>query len=392
MVKQIDHILSGEKVMPFVSKRATLIIRTDALEQLKKISTSRTEAKVRVERAKIILAFYSGDSISSIARQLNTNRPKIDRCLDKAFEFGVMNALEDLPRSGKKAKITDDARSWVIALACKKPIEFGYSYELWTTKLLAQHVRDNHKKEGYGCLEKLGRGTVSKILNKHDIRPHKIKYYLEKKDPDFDEKMAQVLFFYKTVELHREGKQDSSDNLFFISYDEKPGIQAIEKTAPDLPPVEGKYSSVARDYEYKRHGTQSLMAGIDLLTGKIIGQVTDRHRSREFVEYLKKIDNEYPKNHKIKIILDNHSAHISKETRAFLKTIPNRFDFVFTPKHGSWLNLIECFFSKMARTFLRQIRVSSKAELKERIELYLSEVNKDPVVFKWKYKMDEVKI
>jgi len=378
--------------MPFISKRPKLKIDSDTLLRLKKIVVSRSEAKVKTERAKIILAFYSGDSVSSIARRFNTNRPKVDRCLDKAFEIGTLSALDDLPRSGKKPEITDDALSWVIALACKKPTELGYSYELWTTKLLAQHVKDSCETEGYSCLNKLSRGTVSKILSRNEIKPHKIKYYLEKRDPDFDEKMSQVLFFYKTVELYREGKQKTDDNLFFVSYDEKPGIQAIEKIAPDLPPQKGKYNSIARDYEYKRHGTLSLMAGIDLLTGKIIGQITNRHRSKEFVEYLKKIDAEYPKGYKIKIILDNHSAHISKETRAFLKTLPNRFDFVFTPKHGSWLNLIECFFSKMARTFLRQIRVSSKDELKKRIELYLDEVNKEPVIFKWKYKMDEIKV
>ena len=378
--------------MPFISRRCKLEIDSDTLLRLKKITVSRSEAKVKVERAKIILAFHSGASVSSIAKDLNTNRPKIDRCLDKALEIGALSALNDLPRSGKKPKITDDALSWVIALACKKPTELGYSYELWTTKLLAQHVRDNCETEGYSCLSKLGRGTVSKILNRNEIKPHKIKYYLEKKDPDFDEKMSQVLFFYKTVELYREGRQKTDDNLFFVSYDEKPGIQAIEKIAPDLPPQKGKYNSIARDYEYKRHGTLSLMAGIDLLTGKIIGQITNRHRSREFIEYLKKIDTEYQKGCKIKIILDNHSAHISKETRAFLKTLPNRFDFVFTPKHGSWLNLIECFFSKMARTFLRQIRVSSKDELKQRLELYLEEVNKEPVIFRWKYKMDEITV
>tara|TARA_B100001964_G_C14152104_1_gene562538 strand:+ start:104 stop:1240 length:1137 start_codon:yes stop_codon:yes gene_type:complete len=378
--------------MPFISKRSKLRIDSNILEQIIQISVSRTEAQSRVERAKIILAFYSGETVSAIAKSLNTNRPKVDRCLDKAFEIGALNALVDLPRSGKKPKITDDAQSWLIALACQKPTEFGYSYELWTTKLLAEHVRSNCVEAGYTCFTKLGRGTVSKILNKNDIKPHKIKYYLEKKDPDFDVKMSQVLMFYKTVEMYREGKQKENDNLFFISYDEKPGIQAIEKIAPDLPPQKGKYNSIARDYEYKRHGTLSLLAGIDLLTGKIIGQVTGRHRSREFVEYLRKVDTEYPKNNKIKLILDNHSAHISKETRAYLKTVPNRFDFIFTPKHGSWLNLIECFFSKMARTFLRQIRVASKDELKERIELYLEEVNKDPVVFKWKYKMDEVEV
>ena len=152
----------------------------------------------------------------------------------------------------------------------------------------------------------------------------------------------------------------------------------------------GAYATLARDYEYKRHGTLSLLAGIDLLTGKVHALVRDRHRSREFVEFLKLLDAAYPASTAIKLILDNHSAHISRETRAWLDTRPaGRFDLTFTPKHGSWLNLIEGFFSKFARSVLRHIRVASKHELKARIMAGIDDVNRHPVIHTWSYKLAE---
>ena len=144
-----------------------------------------------------------------------------------------------------------------------------------------------------------------------------------------------------------------------------------------------------RDYEYKRLGTLSLLAGIDLLTGEAIPLVSESHKSSDFIEFLKLLDSKYPQDEIIRLILDNHSVHTSKETREFLGTIPGRFEFVFTPKHASWLNMIEGFFGKMTRQMLRGIRVSSKAELEERIYRYFIEVNETPIVFRWKYKMND---
>ncbi len=157
-----------------------------------------------------------------------------------------------------------------------------------------------------------------------------------------------------------------------------------------MPPVPDKHATLGRDYEYKRHGTLSLLAGIDLHDGRVVGLVRDRHRSKEFTEFLDVLHQSYPSAWKIRIILDNHSAHISKETVKWLKAYPNRFEFTFTPKHGSWLNLVETFFSKMTRSFLRFVRVKSKQELKQRIEQYLAQVNEDPVVFRWTYRLDEI--
>ena len=132
-----------------------------------------------------------------------------------------------------------------------------------------------------------------------------------------------------------------------------------------------------------RHGTESLLSGIDLHDGHIFTQVHDRHRSIEFISLLKELDEYYPDDSTIRIILDNHSSHISKETMAYLATRPGRFTYVHTPTHGSWLNIIESVFSKMARSFLRHIRVSSTADLKERILRGVAEMNEMPVIFRW---------
>ena len=378
--------------MPFVSRRAQLKLSSSEIEKLTTLSQSRSQPAGRVQRASILLRYHTGETVSEIARALGTNRPRVERCVSKALDLGVTQALADLPGRGRRPAMTAEARAWVVALACQKPKDLGYAQELWTTRLLAKHVRKHCDAAGHPSLAKLGRGTVSKILSANQVHPHKIQYYLERRDPDFDAKMLQVLHVYKQVEIWREKGVSPPDLVAVLSYDEKPGIQALENTAPDLPPVPGKHSAIGRDHEYIRHGTLSLLAGIDLLSGEVLGLVRKRHRSAEFIEFLKLADAHYPSGARIRLVLDNHSAHISKETRAFLGTLPNRFEFTFTPTHGSWLNLIESFFGKMAKTLLRGIRVNSAEELKARIEFYLKEVNETPVVFRWKYKLETLSV
>jgi transposase len=381
--------MMGGMAMPFASQRAKLNLTGKERDWLEQIAQSRSESVSRVQRAEILLRYCLGDSVSAIASGLETNRPRVERCLAKALELGVETALRDLPGRGRRASISANAKSWVVDLACQKPKELGYAQELWTTRLLAKHIRKHGPEAGHPSLAKLGRGTVSKILAAHPVRPHKIQYYLERRDAEFESKMIQVLHVYKDVEVWRKTGLPE-EVVAVLSYDEKPGIQAISNTAPDLPPVPGRHPTLGRDYEYKRHGTVSLLAAIDLVSGQVLGLVRDRHRSREFIEFLRLADRHYPAGSRIRIVLDNHSAHISKETRAYLATVPNRFEFIFTPKHGSWLNLVESFFGKLTRTFLRGIRVGSKPELKARIELYLNEVNEEPTVFKWKYKLETI--
>jgi len=371
------------------TKKAKLNPTDDEKVDLMRIAKSNTFPHREVIRANILLQYMEGKSITGIAESLNTNRPLVERCIDKAIAFGIKTALKDLPGRGKKPVITDEAKSWVLSIACQRPVSLGYAHEVWTYSLMIKHMRKNCREAGHECLESINKGVLNKILSKGNIKPHKISYYLEKRDPDFDFKMATVLQVYKEVAIVNEQKREQG-KMTTISYDEKPGIQAIKNIALQLQPVVGKYKTVQRDYEYKRLGTLSLLAGIDLHTGKIIPLVNERHRSKEFIMFLDKVDKEYPADWKLRIILDNHSAHVSKETQKYLLSKPSRFEFVFTPKHGSWLNMIEMFFSKVARSFLRQIRVDSKTELMRRIYQGIEEINSEPVIFRWKYKMEEL--
>jgi DDE superfamily endonuclease/Homeodomain-like domain len=364
-------------------------IGEEDLAQLEAIARSRTAPASWVERARILLAYQSDPSTYAVGEAVGVTHQTVKRCLDRAVRLGVMAALDDSPRPGKAPEITADAKAWLVSLACQKAKDLGYPHELWTTRLLARHAREHAEAAGHPCMANIARGTVCKILARNDVKPHKVRYYLERRDEAFETKMAEVLCVYREVAVLRESQSETS-NVAIISYDEKPGIQAIANTAPDLPPKPGEHEGFARDHEYKRHGTLSLLAGIDLLTGKVHARVEERHRSREFVNFLKLLDAAYPAETAIKLILDNHSAHVSKETRAWLDTRPEgRFSLVFTPKHGSWLNLVEGFFSKMARSMLRHIRVASKAELKSRIMAYLDDVNSEPVIHTWTYKIGE---
>ena len=370
-----------------------LALSEEEVARLTAVTRSRTEPASRVERARMLLAYREDASFFAVARAIGVHHQTVQRCVERALAFGAMAALDDLPRPGRKPTITAEAKAWVVNLACRKAKELGYPHELWTTRLLAAHVREHGPREGHGCLGKLAQGTLCIILNEQEIKPHKVRYYLERRDPDFKAKMVEVLCVYREVKIIKEtaakAKKKPSDAVAIISYDEKPGIQAIASTAPDLPPEPGRHPTFARDHEYKRHGTVSLLAGIDLLTGKVHALVRDRHRSREFIEFLKLVDAAYPRHTAIKLILDNHSAHISKETKAWLAQQPaDRFEFTFTPKHGSWLNLIEGFFSKLARSVLRHIRVASKQELKDRLMAAMDHFNQDPVVHTWSYKLD----
>jgi len=369
-----------------------LSMSAEEIEHLTSLSRSRSEPARRVQRARILLAYRERQSFYAVGRSLGVHHQTVERCIERALAFGALAALDDRPHPGKEPTITPEARAWLASLACAKAKEHGYPHELWTTRLLAAHARKHGPAAGHSCLAKLVQGTVCKLLAREEIKPHKVRYYLEQRDAEFEQKMAEVLCVYREVQILKKiaesGKSDES--VAIVSYDEKPGIQAIATTSPDLPPVPGVHATFARDHEYKRHGTLSLLAGIDLLTGKVHALAKDRHRSREFIEFLKLLDAAYPAQTAIKVILDNHSAHISRETRAWLATRPDgRFQFTFTPKHGSWLNLVEGFFSKFARSVLRHIRVTSKYELKQRIMAGINDINRHPVIHTWSYKLAE---
>lgn len=381
--------------MPFVTKRSRLTLSLEEREKLENLRRSRTEEKRRVLHAAILLDCVNENSDSAVAAAHNVNRHSVALCVKKFLKFGLEAALGELPRPGKTRCIPDDAVAWVLHCACQKPKELGYSYELWTYNLLQAQVRKNCVAAGHPSLARLSRSKLHRILTKGEIRPHKVRYYVERRDPEFERKMAEVLHVYKDVEIVNtklvEGTLKEPATVT-ISYDEKPGIQALATTTPDKAPAPNQYPSHLRDNEYKRLGTVSLLAGLDLHTGRVTETVSDTHNSGDFIGFLDMLDAGYPSQTKIRLLLDNHSVHISKQTQEYLELHPQRFEFVFTPKHGSWLNIVETLFSKMTRSMLREIRVATKQELIDRIHLYFAELNADPVIFRWRYKMDEVTI
>ena len=366
-------------------------------EYLQLQTRTRTIQTQTVNRARIILLKADGISIDEIADKVGMNRKSVMLCLKKYKEGGIENALFDAPGRGRNAEITDEEKAWIISLACQKPTDFGYSAETWTYAKLTSHINKTAEAAGFTRLSTIHKSTVNTILEKADIKPHKITYYCENRDPDFDAKMHNVLLVYKQLSLQfdEDGTlipfADDDQIVHVLSYDEKPGIQAIATTSDDLRPDE-YHSTISRDYEYKRLGTISLLAAIDLQTGESIPLIRDKHSSKEYIEFLQLLDEKYPKGDKIRIVLDNLKVHTSDETRRYLATVPGRFEFVFTPKHGSWLNIIESFFSKMTRQMLRGIRVKSKEELVNRMYKYFDEANEEPVIFHWKYNLDDVDV
>lgn len=376
---------------------SSIELTTTDREYLELQTRARTIQAQTVNRARIILLRADGISIDEIADKVGMNRKSVMLCLNKFKNGGIENALFDAPGRGRNAEITDEEKAWIINIACQRPADFGYSAETWTYAKLTSHINKTAESAGFVRLSTIHKSTVNTILKEADIKPHKITYYCENRDPDFDSKMHNVLLVYKQLSFQFDENgyfipfEEDGQSVHVLSYDEKPGIQAIASTSDDLRPDEA-HSTISRDYEYKRLGTVSLLAAIDLQTGEAIPLIRDKHSSKEYIEFLKMLDSKYPKGDKIRIILDNLKVHTSDETRRFLATVSGRFEFVFTPKHGSWLNMIEGFFSKMTRQMLRGIRVKTKEELIKRMYKYFEEANEEPVVFHWKYNLDDIDV
>ena len=384
-----------------VNKVRSLEIAPEHLSVLQRLSVSGKAEVDKALRAKILLKKAEGKGNIKIAQELNINRHTVELWVNKYRNRKENDSLDDLltvsEGRGRKAEILGDAKTWIIAEACTSPKELGYAAELWTYDALTAHIRNNAVEAGFPRLATISVNEVFQILEKSKIKPFRIKYYCQRKDPEFDTKMRNLLLLYKqlSMQFDDDGKlipMEDGQYVHVLSYDEKPGIQALKTIAPDLAPTPDGHGTVGRDYEYRRLGTLSLLAAIDLQVGKAIPLVRQSHSSEDYIDFLKKVDQEYPKDNKIRIVLDNLRVHTSKQTRDYLAQNPGRFEFVFTPKHGSWLNLIESFFSKLTRQMLREIRVETVEELESRLYKYFDEVNASPVVYHWEWALKDVDV
>ncbi len=376
------------------SKTAVALGEKDR-ERLERLARMRTAQAQTVTRARILLLRDSGETLVSIAEKVGLAVNSVRLCVTKYLEGGVEHALSDDARSGRPREIDDTDRAFVVDLACQRPADLGYAAELWTNDLLTAHVRKTAEAAGHPRLATVATGTVHNILANAQLKLHKMTYYCERRDPNLEAKTRDVLLLHEQLPF----RFDEDGNLILweegqearvLSHDEKPDTQDAREHCPDLRHEAGGRGTVGRGYEYGRLETLSLLASIDLLTGEATPLVSEMHKSSDYVEFLRILDGKYPKGDLIRIVLDDVSARTSAETRRYLATVLGRFEFVFTPRHGSWLNLVEGFFSRMTRQMLRGIRVSSKDELKERILRYFREVNAEPVAYRWKWNLSDI--
>jgi hypothetical protein len=233
-------------------------------------------------------------NVGETAAMLHVDRQRVARCLRRVMAVGLLEAIDDLPRSGRRPDITEAARTWLIGDACVKAKERGYPHELWTLRLLAAHAREYGPVAGHACLAELASSTAHEVLNGQPVKPHRVRYCLQRRDPVFEKGKAEVLEVYAAAEMLRQ-MPEANRPVAVLSYDEKPGIQPIATTAPDLAPKPGKHATVQRDHEYKRLGTATLSAAVDLVSGFVHHEVTQRHRSREFIAFLERLDAHCPR-------------------------------------------------------------------------------------------------
>src|SRR3977135_1994588 len=183
-----------------------VVMRDEEVARLIALSRSRTEPASRVERAQMLLAYRENRSFFAVGKRLGVHHQTVTRCIARALAYGPLTALDDRPRPGKEPTITPEAKAWLVSLACDKAKEHGYPHELWTTRLLARHARENAPAAGHACLANLAQGTVCKILGQEEIKPHKVRYYLERRDAEFEQKMAEVLCVYREVQVLKRAK------------------------------------------------------------------------------------------------------------------------------------------------------------------------------------------
>jgi transposase len=183
-------------------RQALEVAMTDEeVARLVALSRSRTEPAGRVERAQMLLAYRENPSFFAVGQRLGVHHQTVQRCIERALAYGPLMALDDRPRPGKEPSITPEAKAWLVSLACDKAKDHGYPHELWTTRLLARHARKHGAAAGHGCLANLVQGTVCKILGQEEVKPHKVRYYLERRDAEFEQKMAEVLCVYREVQV-----------------------------------------------------------------------------------------------------------------------------------------------------------------------------------------------
>ena len=235
-----------------------MLLDNNQRNELIQLSQSRTAPFREVQRAAILLHYARGKTITAMKNEVGVSRPTIYKCIDKALAAGIETGLKDKYHKPRDAVITPEAKAWVVNLACTKPKDHGYAAETWTLSKLAKHTREYAPAASHEWLKRASKATIHRIRKSQPLQPHKGRYDLEKRDEQCEKKMRAGRSVYKEVnEQNQSPGKHQGKKIVTVSLDEKPGMQAISKVAPDLPPQPGKYPGIGRDDEYKRFGTLS---------------------------------------------------------------------------------------------------------------------------------------
>lgn len=320
----------------------------------------RTEARL-VDRARIVLLAADGRQNIEIAAELGVSRQKAARWRGRFIEQGLEGLVKDAPRGGRTAtEMHRMAETIVKTTTTEKPCNATH----WSTRSLAAHL---------GCDKSL----VHRVWKANGLKPHLVKTFKISNDPDFAEKVRDVVGLYL----------DPPEHALVLSVDEKTSIQALDRTQKSLPMYPGRLGTLTHDY--KRHGTTTLFAAIDTARGKVIAQCMKRHRHQEWLKFLKKIDRETPKDLDLHLIVDNYATHKNAEVKKWLAK-HQRFHIHFTPTSSSWLNVIERWFGDLTEKRIRRGVFRSVPQLEKAIMEYVHQHNQAPKAFQWTAKADAI--
>jgi transposase len=329
--------------------------------KLERIVRSRTTPHRVVERAKIVLASADGTSGNQICEEVGVSRPTVTRWLDRYEAGGVSALLGDRPRSGRPREITPELEAEIVRKTLEEKPPSGTH---WSSRIMAKEVG-------------LHQSTVWRIWKAHGLKPHRVDYFKLSKDPQFVEKLRNVVGLYV----------NPPERAIVFSFDEKSQIQALDRTQPGLPLKKGRAGTMT--YDYKRHGTTTLFAALDVATGEVLHECMPRHRHQEFLRFMRQVEKSVPEDLDIHVILDNYATHKHPRVRAWLERNP-RVQFHFLPTSSSWLNLVERFFSELSTRQLKRLAVTSVGELIDAITAYIDNRNRQPKPFIWTASVEHI--
>lgn len=333
---------------------AALTVSAGQREVLEALAVSRTAAHREVQQARALLLAADGVANTTIATQIGVT-PMTVRAWRGRFDAQGLNKFAKVaPGRGRKATISQEVVEQIVDLTQNTTPE-GETH--WSTRTMAKRVG-------------VSKDTVQRVWSARGLKPHLVKTFKLSNDPRFEEKLIDVVGLYL----------NPPENAIVLCMDEKSSVQALDRTQPSLPMVRGRAATMTHDY--KRNGTTTLFAALDVLTGRVIGSCLPKHRHSEFLTFLKTIDTQVPDGLDVHLILDNYATHKHPKVQAWLGKHP-RFHMHFTPTSSSWLNLVERWFRELTDKALRRGVFHSVPDLIAKIEGYLAAHNDDPKPFVW---------